>query len=166
MQVRSMSQNVVDIIVYQLDNTGRFEAIGEINRFTSLIWPDKYNGYTTFQLWAPINEENKRLIRKGNILWTGGDNAVVIEIIQSKNDEDGQKTFEVKGRTLEVLLTTRIVWNTYSCTNKYASTALYDIVNANCVNPTDAKRKIPFLVCDTDKKFGNKITYVIFIFNN
>lgn len=159
MQVRSASQNIVDIIVYQLDNTGRFEAIGEINKFTSLIWPDKYNGYTTFQLWAPINEENKRLIRKGNILWVGGDNAAVIEIIQSKNDEDGQKTFEVKGRTLEVLLTTRIVWNTYSCTNKYASTALYDIVNANCVNPTDTKRKIPFLVCDTDKKFGNKITY-------
>lgn len=149
----------VDIIVYQLDDNGTFDAIGEINQFTSLMWPSKYNGYNTFRLWAPITDENINLIKKGHILWCGGDTAAMIEVVETDTNSDGQKTFDVKGRTLEMLLTTRIIWGTYSCTNKAASTVMYEIVERQCVNPSNVDRKIPFLVCATDKKYGPKITY-------
>lgn len=155
-----MLLNNADIYVYKLDDEGTFDAIGEINQFTSLIWPDKYNGYSTFSLWAPVTKENKFLIKKGNIIWLGGrKNAAVIEIIKFTTDENGQKTYEVKGRTLEMLLTTRIIWNTYSCNNKCASTAIYEIVNQQCVNPTNQNRKIPFLICADDDELGDEITY-------
>lgn len=149
----------VEIYVYRLDNAGTFDAIGEINQFTSLMWPDKFNGHATFELWAPITQENKELIKKGNILWCGGDNAAIIEIIQSDVNDKDEKTYKVKGRTLEMLLTTRIVWGTYSCSNKYSSTAMYEIVNENCVNPVKAARKIPFLECAEDEQIGKQITH-------
>lgn len=147
----------IDVYVYKLDDSGTFDSLGEINKFTSLMWPDKFNGYSTFELNVPLTSENRNLIKKGNILWCGGENACIIEIIQSNMDENGQKTYKVRGRSLEMLLTTRIVWGTYNCVNKYSSTAMYEIVNENCVNPSNSARKIPFLECAEDEKLG-KIT--------
>ena len=149
----------LDIYVYKLDDNGTFDSLGEINKYTSLIWPDKFNGYTSFELNAPVTPENRNLIKKGNIIWCGGNNACIIEIIQSDMNENGQKTYKVKGRTLEMLLTTRIIWGTYNCVGKYSSTAMYEIVDKQCVNPTDSYRKIPFLECAEDKQLGKIISF-------
>lgn len=148
----------IQILVFKLDNDGNFDNIGEVNQFDSLIWPDKYNGYASFELWAPITEENTEYFRQGNILWCGGDNAAMIEIVKPAINEDGQKKYDIKGRTLEMLLTTRIVWGTYSAINKQVSTVMYELVNENCVNPTDVRRKIPFLELADDEMFGGNIT--------
>lgn len=148
----------IQILVFIVNNQGVFDNIGEINQFDSLIWPDKFNGYASFELWAPITDENSDFLKKGNILWCGGDNAAIIEIVKSSIDDKGVKTYNVKGRTLEQLLTTRIIWGTHNFVNKYASTALYEIVNQNCVNPTDVNRKIPFLECAADEFIGERIT--------
>lgn len=147
----------IQILVFKVDDT-TFENIGEVNQYDSLIWPDKFNGYASFELWAPITEENSEYFKKGNILWCGGDNAAVVEIVKSAIDDKGTKTFNVKGRTLEMFLTTRIIWGTYNASNKYASTAMYDIVNQNCISPTNARRKIPYLECAEDKQLGGKMS--------
>ena len=148
----------IQILVFKLDDSGTFDNIGEVNQFDSLIWPDKFNGYASFELWAPITDENSEYFKKGNILWCGGDNAAMVEIVKSTIDDKGTKTFNVKGRTLEMLFTTRIIWGTYNGVNKVASTAMYEIVNQNCVNPTNANRKIPFLELAEDKQIGGLIT--------
>lgn len=148
----------IQILVFEV-NDMTFDSIGEVNQYESLIWPDKFNGFGTFELWAPITDENSQYFKKGNILWCGGDNAAVVEIVKSEIDENGTKTYNVKGRTLEMLLTTRIIWGTYNAVNKDASTAMYEIVNQNCVNPSNANRKIPYLKLAEDLKFGGKITY-------
>lgn len=148
----------IQILVFEVNDT-TFDNIGEVNQYESLIWPDKFNGFGTFELWAPITDENSQYFKKGNILWCGGDNAAVVEIVKSEIDEVGTKTYNVKGRTLEMLLTTRIIWGTYNAVNKDASTAMYEIVNQNCVNPSNANRKIPYLKLAEDLKFGGKITY-------
>lgn len=148
----------IQILVFEVNDT-TFDNIGEVNQYESLIWPDKFNGYASFELWAPITEENSEYFKKGNILWCGGDNAAVVEIVKSEIDENGTKTYNVKGRTLEMLLTTRIIWGTYNAVNKDTSTAMYEIVNQNCVNPSNANRKIPYLKLAEDLKFGGKITY-------
>ena len=149
----------VDIHIYKIDDNGTFEGLGEINKFTSLMWPDKFSGYTTFELNAPVTPENKRLIKKGHVIWCGGDNACMIEVITYDSNQDGEKFFKVRGRTLEMILTTRIIWGTYTCRNKIASTAMYEIVNSNCVNPANIKRKIPFLECAQDERVGKSISY-------
>ena len=148
----------VEIQVFKLNND-TFEAIGGINQFTSLIWPDAYNGYTTFELNAPVTPENKTLIKQDNVIWCGGDKAAKIEIINFDVNDEGEKVFKVKGRTLEHILTSRIIWGTYSCTNKNSSTAMYEIVNNQCVNPTDSYRKIPFLECAEDEQIGKIVSF-------
>jgi hypothetical protein len=147
----------IQILVFKVDDD-TFENIGEVNQYNSLIWADKFNGYASFELWAPITDENSEYFKKGNILWCGGDNAAVIEIVKSTIDDKGTKTFNVKGRTLEMILTTRIIWGTYNASNKYASTVMYEIVNQNCVNPTNVSRKIPYLECAEDKQLGGKMS--------
>lgn len=147
----------IQILVFRVDDT-TFENIGEVNQYDSLIWSNKFNGYASFGLWAPITEENSEYFKKGNILWCGGDNAAVIEIVKSTVDDEGTKTFNVKGRTLEMILTTRIIWGAYNASNKYASTVMYEIVNQNCVNPTNTSRKIPYLECAEDENIGDKIS--------
>lgn len=147
----------IQILVFKVDDN-TFDNIGEVNQYNSLIWPDKFNGYASFELWAPITDENSEYFKKGNILWCGGDNAAVVEIVKSTIDDKGTKTFNVKGRTLEMFFTTRIIWGTYNASNKYASTAMYEVVNQNCVNPTNANRKIPYLECAEDKHIGDRIS--------
>lgn len=149
----------IQVLVFKLDDNGTFENIGEINQFDSLMWPDKFNGYGSFELWAPITEENSVYFKKGNILWCGGDNAAMIEIVKSSVNSQGTKTYNVKGRTLEMLLTTRVVWGTYNAKDKHVSTIMYDIVNQTCVSPSNSKRKIPFLECAEDEQFGSVATF-------
>lgn len=148
----------VELYVFELGNE-TFDAIGEINQFTSLIWPDKFNGYATFELNAPITPENKALIKEGHVLWCGGDNAAVIEIIQVDTNDEGQKVYKAKGRTLELILTTRIIWGTYNCVDKISSTVMYEIVKNECINPSDSARRIPFLEVAADENLGKKISF-------
>lgn len=145
----------IQIIVFRVNNDV-FEQLGEISQYTSLIWPDAFNGYATFELWAPIVDDNSKLLKQGNIIWTGGENAAVIEIIKSIVDEDGEKTYDIKGRTLEKYLTDRIVWGMY-LSSGYTSTIMYDLVDKNCINPSDKNRKIPWLVNSKDNKIGKNI---------
>lgn len=149
----------IQILVFKLDDDGTFDAIGEVSQYESLIWPDEYCGVGKFELWAPITDDNSEMLKAGNILWTGGDNAAVIEIISSSVGDDGSKKLNVKGSTLEKLLGTRIVWGTYTGNDKNVSTIMYELVNQNCVNPSDPKRKIPFLECAVDAKLGTKTSY-------
>lgn len=154
----SLTQNKqIQILVFKLTNDS-FEKVGEVNEFDSLIWPDKFNGYSQFELWAPITEENSEYLVEGNILWCGGDNAAVIEIVKSDNANDGNKTYNVKGRTLEMLLTTRVLWGTYNAKNIRRSTIMYELVNRSCVNPTNPKRKIPFLELAEDEEVGRLVS--------
>ncbi len=148
----------IQILVFRVTSDGVFDSIGEVNQYTNLIWPDKFNGYGQFELWAPITDENADYFVKGNFLWCGGDNAAIIEIVKSTVDEQGEKVYNVKGRTLEMLLTTRIIWGTYNAQNKYASTCMYEIVDQNCINPADPRRKIPFLELAPDLQVGERIS--------
>ena len=51
-----------EVQVFKLDND-TFEVIGGVNQFTSLIWPDKFNGCASFELNAPATPENKELFK-------------------------------------------------------------------------------------------------------
>lgn len=146
----------IQITVFQITNT-IFESIGDLSQFTSIILPDAFNGYGNFELWAPIMDDNSELLKKGNILWAGGENAYIIEIVKSTVDNKGEKSYNVKGRSLERFLCDRIIWGGYTKTG-YASTIMYDIVDKNCINPTNSKRKLPWLVNAADLQLGNQIS--------
>lgn len=144
----------IEIVVFDLSLT----PIGEVNEFTSLTWPDAYSGYGSFELWAPITEENATLLKQDNILWAGGTNAALIENVKSELGDNGEQTFNVKGRTLEMFMTTRVIKETYVKTD-YPSNIAVDLMNQNCINPIDVKRKIPNLYVGSVGNYGTVITY-------
>lgn len=146
----------IQITVFQITNT-IFEPIGDLSQFTSVILPDAFNGYGNFELWAPIMDDNSELLKKDNILWAGGENAYIIEVVKSTVDSKGEKSYHIKGRSLERFLCDRIIWGGYTKSG-YASTIMYDIVDKNCINPTNSNRKLPWLVNATDLHLGNQIS--------
>lgn len=146
----------IQITVFQVDNN-TFEALGDISQYTSLLWPDAYNGYAQFELWAPITPDNANLLKRKNIIWCGGENAAVIEIVKATVDDKGEKIYDIKGRTLEKYLTERMINGTYSGSG-HASTLMYDMVDKNAIHPSNVNRKIPYLVNAVDKQVGNEIS--------
>lgn len=148
----------MEVLVFKVDNNDTFESIGEVAKFSSLVWPDAFQGCSTFELYAPATDENAELLKEGHIVWCKGENAAIIEIVRSSVDEDGAKKINVKGRTLEKLLMDRIIWGTVNFQNKFASEVMYSVVNSQCINPSESKRKIPFLVLDTQTSVGNRIS--------
>lgn len=145
--------------VFQIDNSGTFINIGEINQFTSLEWGKAYQEYGEFKLKAPITEENLTLIKEGHFLWLGEQDAMLIQIVKQDSSSDGERTFEAEGRSLECLLEQRCLWDAVNYEEQYASTIMYDIVTKNCISPSLTKRKIPFLGKSADKQLGGKISY-------
>jgi hypothetical protein len=148
-----------ELIVFQVDNT-HFEAIGDVAQYTSVKWPEAYCGYATFELWAPVTEENIRLLKEGYFIWNGSKSAVIIESVKSSLEDDGSKRMVVQGRTLEKILLDRILWGGYSYTNIRPSTLMYNLVNECCVNPSNADRKLPYLICAEDQYYGDIIPTV------
>lgn len=143
----------IEITIFKVDNT-TFEALGHLDEYTSLMWPDAFIGRAMFQLWAPLTENNAELLKEGNIVWCGGDNAAIIQIIKTDINENGEKEYHVKGWTLESLLYDRIVWGTFSSGVAYSSTVMYELVNRNAINPSNPARKIPYLENDEDTHVG------------
>ena len=157
-QQRAKLEGRATINVFKVDNT-TFKNLGELQQLDSLIWRDSYRGLNSFQLFAPITDENALLIQEDHILWIGGEVAAVIESIKSIMDKDGIKSYQVKGRTLEKYLEKRIIWGTY-IKNDYPSNIMRDLVNINCINPTDSKRKIPWLILKPNQEvYGTKTQY-------
>lgn len=148
----------IEITVFQV-NDQTFEAVGQIDEYTSLMWPDAFLGKAMFQLWAPITDSNAEMLKENNVIWCGGENAAVIKIVKETVNEEGEKEYNVKGWTLEYYLVDKIIEGLYNKTgNMPASTIMYDIVNRMVINPTNKNRKIPYLVNAVDTRVGKTIS--------
>lgn len=147
----------IEITIFQLDNE-IFEPIGQLDEYTSLMWPDAFLGKAMFQLWAPITDSNAEKLKENNVIWCGGENAAIIKIVKETVNENGEKEFNVKGWTLEFLLIDKIIEGLYNkSTSNFVSSIMYDIVDKMAINPSDINRKIPYLVNAADKQLGKKM---------
>lgn len=146
----------IEITIFKLDDT-TFEPIGQLDEYTSLMWPDAFLGKAMFQLWAPITDSNAEKLKEDNVLWCGGENAAVIKIVKETVNENGEKEFNVKGWTLEFFLVDKIVEGLYNKSgSNFISTIMYDMVDKMAINPSNPLRKIPYLVNAVDQQLGKK----------
>lgn len=85
---------------------------GQIENHTSLIWTRKFYEPGTFELHAPITDENLELLQPGNIVGKkGAEEAGVIEDIE-KEESDIKNEITVKGRFLSSYTDRRLIKNT------------------------------------------------------
>ena len=85
------------------------------------------------------------MLKEGYILWKKDDQeAGVISYRELKQDTKGNEILIVKGNFITSYLGKRIIWGTENL-NTTAGLAMRNLVNKNCINPVDEKRKIPLL---------------------
>lgn len=90
------------------------EFLGVIENHTSLIWTRKYFGSGSFELHAPLTDDNLKLIHEGNIVWKRGCvEAGVIEDI-SIEDSYNAKKITVKGRFLSSYMDRKVIKGTFT----------------------------------------------------
>jgi hypothetical protein len=143
-------QKDITISVFELNNE-RFQVIGQVNQYTSIRWIEEYADTGSFELWAPITDENASLFKHDRLIWIEGENtAGVVEGIKETVDVNEQKVFDITGRMLSSLLDRRIVWKTYDVSNKYVYQAMREIVDGNCISDNEIiQRVIPYLELGT-----------------
>lgn len=134
------------------------EFIGIIEGFTSLRWVRRYYKSGEFELHCPLTIDTLKLLKKENIIYKGGREAAYIIHRQLGIDNDGNETLIVKGFFLTHYLNRRINWGRIITTNT-AESVMRQLVNDNAVNPSESKRKIPFLKLGELKGLPNRIDY-------
>lgn len=156
-----VEQKDITISVFEVSNE-RFTVIGQVNQYTSLRWIEDYADVGSFELWAPITDENASLFKHDRIIWIEGEQtAGVIEGIKETVDTNEEKVYNITGRMLISLLDRRIVWNTYNAYNKFVYLILRELVNINCIEVDEelTQRVIPYLELGTyDEGEWGKVT--------
>ena len=100
---------------------------GVMENQTSLIWTRKYFEAGNFELYAPITEDNLKLIKRGNIIWMrGSDDAGVIEDIKLE-ESDVKNEITAQGRFLSSYMDRKLIKGTknFSGTVENAMRQLY-----------------------------------------
>lgn len=91
---------------------------GVIENQISLIWTRKFFEAGTFELHAPLTDENMKLLKQGNILWKRDSvEAGVIEDLDIEESNANNKIV-VKGRFLSSYLDRKIIKGTFSFNGK------------------------------------------------
>lgn len=127
--------------IYLLDTD--FRRIRLIDEYISMIWTDRYAEAGDFELYITATAENVSIFKTGMYLSnTISEHLMIVETIEIKSDiEDGAKLI-VSGRSLESILSRRIVWNQTVFENKNIQDIIFELLKDSIISPNNAFRKI------------------------
>lgn len=121
-----------------------FEKIGVTDTWESLIWTEAYCDAGDFELYMPVNPGMSDIIQIGNYVMREDDTTrlMMIESIRLSTDAEDGDHMTVSGRSVEALLSRRIVWSQTNLSGALSACA-DRLVQENMVNPAISARKIP-----------------------
>lgn len=121
-----------------------FEKIGVTDTWESLIWTESYCDAGDFELYMPVNPGMSDIIQIGNYVMREDDTTrlMMIESIRLSTDAEDGDHMTVSGRSVEALLSRRIVWSQTNLSGALSACA-DRLVQENLTNPTISARKIP-----------------------
>lgn len=158
-----------------------FKKIGLIDDYTSLIWSRRYWEVGDFELYVQATEENMSLLSidpaSTQLFIMRADNGEVmaVETVEITVDPEEGNFITVSGRDLRKFLYQRVTTLTRSYGQAFDSPinegtvesqrynvcrAIYDMVKLECTNPSDTKRKIPYLQSSTQEVEGCDISAI------
>ena len=128
--------------VFILDKS--YQALAVLDTFQSRIWTDRYNKYGDFEVYIPAIMPVCSFLEEGLYLYAPdqSDRMMIIEDIQLKCDPDEGDFYTVTGRSLESILTRRVIWG-YKELKGNLQDGIKALLNENVINPTNTARKIP-----------------------
>lgn len=148
------------------------EPLGLIDEMASLLWHVKYFDVGTFNLLAPITDNNKRLLTEGNIIVkhdgkrevtdaAGGiwRRAVQITYVHITKDENGLEQIEAQGYMLSQWLNKRCI-SPQIVTTATNQSIINTMVKNNCGSSAGTKRRFPrFIMLAQETIAGSAVEY-------
>lgn len=118
-------------------------AISVIDIYESFIWTDRYYRYGDFELYTAMQNNILNIIKKDFFLQSSdSDHVMIIEDWIIKSDIENGNHITVTGRSLESILTRRIIWGQKKISGNLQN-GIKTLLNENIISPKDSKRKIP-----------------------
>ncbi|MEA5073099.1 MAG: siphovirus ReqiPepy6 Gp37-like family protein [Eubacterium aggregans] len=148
------------------------QIIGMIGQFKSLTRTKRFYAPGDIKLYVQATKKNSDLLKSKKRIHVEGTNEIyIIETARMEKQEKGLEYIQVNGRSAECLIERRICWERIKETKITYEDLMRKIVNDNCVNPADSKRKIPGLymgerkgyseILDIQKSFGNALNAIM-----
>ena len=148
------------------------EPLGLIDEMASMLWHVKYFDVGTFNLLAPITDNNKRLLTEGNIIVkhdgkrevtdaAGGiwRRAAQITYVHITKDENGLEQIEAQGYMLSQWLNKRCISPQIVATATNQS-IINTMVKNNCGSGASTKRRFPrFIMLAQETMAGSAVEY-------
>ena len=148
------------------------EPLGLIDEMASLLWHVKYFDVGTFNLLAPITDNNKRLLTEGNIIvkhdgkrevtdTAGGiwRRAAQITYVHITKDENGLEQIEAQGYMLSQWLNKRCI-SPQIVTTATNQSIINTMVKNNCGSSAGTKRRFPrFIMLAQETIAGSAVEY-------
>lgn len=122
------------------------EWIGVMDYHKSAIWVSRYHDVGDFELYVGATSGTLGLLRMGHYVTRPDDDMVcVIERPNIVTDEDGGKYLICTGRSIQGLLSRRIVWSQTNLDGTVED-CIRRLVDENVINPGIPERRIPGFV--------------------
>lgn len=117
-----------------------------IDVFESFIWTDRYSKAGDFELVLKASIENiQALLQDYYLSIKESEHTMIIETANLKTDIEAGNNFIVTGRSLESILSRRIVWN-QTVLNGNLQAGIKLLLDQNAISPLDPDRKISNLI--------------------
>ena len=127
--------------LYTLDKN--FRKTAYIEAYNSVIWSLRYAEYGDFEIHTPyFSELTSYLMSAAYVYDKTTETAMFVEDVEIDSTvEDGSMVI-FKGRSLESILTRRIIWRKKTVSGKIQD-IIQGLLNENIINPTEIDRQIP-----------------------
>lgn len=135
----------------------KFEDIQVVEGFESLIWTERYSTTGDFEIHTVASMAPSTVFLEDYyLLSTDTNRLMILEDYDVDTDEETGDWATIKGRSVESILSRRIVWGFSSLTGNLQN-ALLRLLNENALAPSDAARRIPNLTfkASTDPRITN-----------
>lgn len=130
-----------ETIVYILDK--KYQSMSLVDKFKSFIWADRYVGYGDFELYIPASTGMIEKFHHDDYLWIAeSERLMIVESINLETDAEEGDYLIVSGRSLESILTRRIIWGMTVLTGNFQD-GIKTLLERNVISPSIEARKIP-----------------------
>lgn len=130
------------MLIYILDKN--LNPLSILEDHTTLLWIERYDSSGEFELTLELNSEYLSDLKIDGYLENRSvDTLMVIETIQieTRTDSDSSEVVRIKGRTLDIFLSRRVVYTEMILTGTIQE-VIGELLDAHILNPVNAKRKV------------------------
>lgn len=123
----------------------KFQALCVVDAFDSFIWTERYNSPGDFELYMLVEKSPMEYLKRDYYVWRKEtDRLMIIEDIQIDTDAENGSHVTVTGRSLESLLTHRVIADQTELTGNLQN-GIKKLLDENVISPSDSGRRIPNL---------------------